>query len=197
MYGNDGYGNLGDPNLKPEEGWTSELGVKKRLNDSSEGILSVFKRKIDGAIKWQPTGANWWDPYKPVNIDGYTATGVNASFATKLSDVTTLKLGYTYLDAHDQNDQYTGEPRNTFIVGFTQKSGKLTTALNGVYVDASGLTSNRVPSRFIANTSFTYAFTKQQSAFLQVNNLFDRKYEEMRGYPANARSVFIGFKQTL
>ncbi|MDF2502403.1 MAG: cirA 6 [Anaerosporomusa subterranea] len=197
LYGDDGYGNLGDPNLKPEEGWTSELGVKKRLNDNSEGTLSVFKRKIDGAIRWQPTGLNWWDPYQPVNIDGYTATGVNASFATKLSDVTTLNLGYTYLDAHDQNEQYTGEPRNTFTVGVTNKSGKLTTVLNGVYVDASGLSSNRVPSRFVANTSFNYAFTKQQSVFLQMNNLFDRKYEEMRGYPANERSVFIGFKQTL
>lgn len=197
LYGDDGFGNVGDPNLKPESGWTSELGIKKRLSATSEGTLSVFKRQIDGAIKWQPTGANWWDPYKPVNIAGYVATGVNASYATKLSDATMLNLGYTYLDAHDENDENTGEPRNSFTAGITNTSGKLTSSINGVYVDDSGYSSNRVPSRFVANAAFNFAFTKQQSMFVQVNNIFDRKYEEMKGYPAQERTVFIGLKQTL
>jgi outer membrane receptor protein involved in Fe transport len=197
LYGDDGYGNVGDPDLKPEDGWTSEVGIKKRLSDVSEGTVSLFKRKINNAIKWQSTGANWWDPYKPVNIAGYTATGVNTSLTTKLSDVTTLSLGYTYLDARDQNDQYTGEPRNSFSAGITNIAGKLTTTLSGIYVDASGLDSNRVTSRFVTNASFNYAFSKQQSLSLQVNNVFGRKYEEFNGYPAQDRTIFVGLKQTL
>ena len=76
LYGDDGWGNTGDPNLRPETGWTADMGVKSKLNDTSEATLSIFKREISDAIRWLPDANNSWI-YHPYNVDQLTTLGMN------------------------------------------------------------------------------------------------------------------------
>ena len=194
LYGDDGWGNTGDPNLKPETGWTAEVGVKTKLNAASEATVSVFRRDITNAIRWMAAPDF---TYHPHNIDRYKATGLNASLINKLSSVTTTDVGYTYLDGRDQNDNNIGDPRHSFHVGVNIHEGKLSQAIYGIYQDKTGTTTSQVGGRFIINTNTSYTLRKGTSVFLTVSNLFDKQYQSAKGYPANGRTVLLGLKQTL
>jgi len=194
LYGNDGYGDTGDPNLKPETGWTAETGIKSKLNSRNEATVSIFRRNINNAILWTA------DPdftYHPHNIAGYKANGLNFTVTSKLSDVTTTNVGYTYLDSRDQNGNDVGDPRHSFHVGINIHQDKLTQAVYGIFQDETGTATKRVNSRFIVNANTNYTISKDTSLFLTVNNLFNKQYQAVNGFPANGRTVLLGLKQTL
>lgn len=194
LYADDGWGNTGNPNLKPESGWTAEIGVKSKLNSKSEMSLSIFKRDISDAIRWLMASDY---TFHPQNIDRLKTTGLNASLATKLSSATTADFGYTYLDSRDQNDKRIGDPRNSFHIGLHITDRKLSQKIYGVYTSQTGTVTSTLPGRFVVNTHTTYGLNKDTSLFLTINNLFDRQYQDIRNYPANGRTIMLGIKQTL
>lgn len=193
---NYGYTYYGNPNLEPENGWTAEVGLKSKLNDVTEGTLSLFKRDLQNAIKWHAIDSTYmvWESY---NVDHYTATGITANISTKLSPATNATFGYTYLDSHDQNGSYVGDPRNSFNIGLTIHDKKLTQTITGIYEDSSGSSSySYVPSHFAVNTNTTFAATKNMVFSLTINNLLNKQYNSVSGYPANHRTFLLGVKQT-
>lgn len=194
LYGDDGYGNTGNPNLKPETGWTAETGIKTRLNTANEITLSVFRRNINNAIRW--TVAPDYT-YHPHNIDGYKATGVNASFISKLSSVTSTDVGYTYLDSRDKNDNDVGEPRHSYHIGINVNQGKLKQGIYCLFQDKSGTGISQVGNQLIVNTNTNYSIDKNMSVFLTINNLFDKQYQAVKGYPADGRTILLGVKRTI
>ncbi|MBP1765703.1 MAG: cirA 6 [Firmicutes bacterium] len=193
LYGDDGWGDTGNPNLKPESGWTAEVGAKTKLGSVSEGTVSLFKRDLNDAIRWMVASDY---TYHPQNIAHYTATGVTASVATKLSPVTTATLGYTYLDSHDQDGNSVGDPRNSFNIGLTIHDGKLTQTITGIYEDKSGTSYSQIPSHFIVNTNTVFNTTKDTSVFLTFNNLLNKQYQSVYGYPASSRTFLLGVKHS-
>ncbi|MBP2640748.1 MAG: cirA 6 [Firmicutes bacterium] len=196
LYWNDS-GMLGNPDLKPETGWTAEVGVKSKLSKATEGTLSLFKRDLQDAIKWRSTDpTDWMAPWQTYNVAHYTATGATASISTKLSPVTTATFGYTYLDSHDQDGNAVGDPRNSFNIGLTIHEGKLSQTISGIYEGQSGASGNQVPSHFIVNTNTIFGTTKNTSIFLTVNNVLNKQYQSVNGYPANSRTFLLGVKQT-
>ncbi len=193
LYADYGYGYTGNPNLKPESGWTAEVGVKSKLSKTQEGTLSVFKRNLSDAIDWSEDKKS--GKWMPMNINQLNTIGLNANLTSKLSGATTLDLGYTYLDSRDQNGAVTGDPRHTFHIGLNAKSGKLTQSIVGTYQGENG--TNQVGSRFVVNAHSNYKAGKDTTVFLTINNLFNRQYEAVKGYPAGGLSFLIGVKQGL
>ena len=190
-------GMLGNPDLKPETGWTAEVGMKNKFSKITEGTLSLFKRDLTDAIKWRSTDpTDWTAPWQTYNVAHYTATGVTASVATKLSPVTTATFGYTYLDSHDQDGNSVGDPRNSFNVGLTIHDGKLTQTITGIYEDKSGTSYSQIPSHFIVNTNTVFNTTKDTSVFLTFNNLLNKQYQSVYGYPASSRTFLLGVKHS-
>lgn len=194
LYGDDGYGNTGNPNLKPESGWTAEIGVKGKLSSVTETNISVFKRRLTDAIRWLPDSNSVFHPY---NIDSYQATGINLSLTTKMSAVTTADFGYTYLDSSDGNNNNTGESHNTFHVGLNLRNGNVSQSIQGIYQDQSGVKANRIPGNFVVNTHTQFSLDKKTAVYLKVSNLFNRQYQASKGYPANSRTVLLGVRRSL
>ena len=191
-------------NLKAETGWTAEAGVKSKISTTTEAALSLFKREINNAIRWQEDTSdaafyaiNYYYPYHPYNVDHLTSIGANASLTSQLSAVTNMDIGYTYLDSHDQNNASVGDPRHTFHLGFNVHEGKLSQSIYGIFKDKSAISTNQVPSNFIINTNTNYALNKNTALFLKINNLFDRQYESVKYYPANGRSFLFGVKYSM
>ena len=198
LYSDDGWGSTGNPNLKPEAGWTAETGIKAKVSSASEMMLTIFKRDLTDAIRWLPEDpANPFSPYHPQNIDRLQTTGVNASLTTRLSSATTADFGYTYMDSRDQNDRNIGDPYHSFHAGLQIRSGKLAQGIYGIYTGQTGTATSQVASRFVMNTNTTYNITKDTAIFLKINNLFDRQYQDVKHYPANGRTIMVGVKQTL
>ncbi|MBP2654568.1 MAG: cirA 6 [Firmicutes bacterium] len=195
LYYYDGYGYMvGNPDLKPESGWTAETGIKTRLSKISELTVSVFKRDISDAIDWVNTSGSIW---QPININHYKATGLNANIISKVSPNLTTDCGYTYLDSCDQDGADVGDPRHSIHIGVNLQAGKLNQAVYGLYQDKTGLTTSRVSSHFLINFSTKYTLNSATSLFLTVNNLLDKEYQGVYNYPASRRTVLFGVKQTL
>lgn len=181
----------GDPNLKPETGWTAEVGMKKRLDKESELTLSLFKRDLTDAIDWKWVGPEDWN-WEAQNLHRLISKGATLSYATNLIEGVSANVGYTYLDSRDENNNQQA-PYNTFNLGLRLQQGKYSQEINGKYVSKL----NGVSSYFVWNTTLNYAMTKEQSIYLTVNNLFNKRYQEVAGYPAQERTIFLGIKQSL
>lgn len=187
-------------NLKAETGWTAEIGVKSKISNCTEATLSLFKRELTNAIRWQEDTTdtafyilNYYYPYHPYNIDQLTSTGIDARLTSQLSSVTSMDIGYTYLDSHNQNDTWIGDPRNTFHIGFNLHQGKLSQSLYGIFRDKT----DTVSSNFVVNTNTNFVLDKSTSLFLTVNNLFNKQYQSVKGYPANSRNFMLGIKHSM
>jgi iron complex outermembrane receptor protein len=65
------WANGGNPNLKPENGYSVDLGVEPHLkkgNYSVSANLNAFYRNVNNWIQWIPTG-NFWMPENVMNVD--------------------------------------------------------------------------------------------------------------------------------
>ncbi|MBC8433042.1 MAG: TonB-dependent receptor [Desulfobacterales bacterium] len=94
-----GTGAQGNPNLKPEIGWHTDVTAEQTLiNNKLFLTLSYFNWDIDDKIRWAPD-ANFF--YRPENLDRYSAEGWEVG--TKLGPIynLTLALNYTYTDAKE------------------------------------------------------------------------------------------------
>lgn len=191
LYWEDPY-MKGNPNLKPEKGWTLETGVKKKFDNNNEASLSFFEQHLNDAIRWK-------DDYSTTeNLDQLKTQGINLSYTSKLSPNVSADLGYTYLDSRKNNNEHLNTvPYNSFNIGLNIKQGKLNQRLSGYYVGNKGVNTTAVGSHFVLDTNITYDITKEQSLYLNIANVFDKKYQSIAGYPAQERSIFFGMKQSL
>jgi len=100
----------GDPNLKPEEAITVEVGVK--LN--KPGIIasaSVFNRFGKNMIDWVKLETQ--DPWQATNITEINVGGVEASIALNIEElfgnkifIKSVTVQYAYLKANKSSDEY-------------------------------------------------------------------------------------------
>lgn len=117
----------GNINLKPESGWSFELGLKHSLFNILMFNLSVFTRETENKIAWAPdTAGNW----QPQNLNKHSCKGGEFEIKSNFNDKLSMGLTYTYLDAKQTNkeviysDWITGEVRQeskTRIAAFTPR----------------------------------------------------------------------------
>lgn len=92
--------NIGSPNLKAEEAWTWETGLRY-IHRNIEVNLALFRRDSDNLIEWVRNGSD--QPWEVHNIASSTTTGVETGIRIKrpLAQIPLLQqlsCSYTYLD---------------------------------------------------------------------------------------------------
>ena len=121
----------------------------------------------------------------------------------------TLRLAYNYNHASDQSgnrvtDKLVNVPEHKLDVGLAYTVPVLGTRLdvNGILmgemynqlptVASPSQQIQRVGGYFTANARITQPFMKHYEAYLAINNMLDRNYEEQYGFPAIGRNIFGG-----
>ncbi|MFA7684556.1 MAG: TonB-dependent receptor [Syntrophales bacterium] len=95
----------GNPDLKPETGWHSDITLEQSsLNDKIFATLSYFHWDVNDKIQWEPDSQGI---FSPVNLADYKAQGVEAGIKIGPCYNLTLGLSYTWLDADEKNRAYT------------------------------------------------------------------------------------------
>lgn len=94
----------GQPGLKPERGWTYDLGL--RLEDRlGQAEVSVFVTRVRDQIVWLPVPAGY---YAPDNVQRVRSRGLEASYRWRWTLARGLGLSgsvfYTLTDARDRSD---------------------------------------------------------------------------------------------
>lgn len=95
----------GNPDLKPEIGWHSDITYEQSfLKNRIFVTLSYFRWNINNKIQWEPDSNGLW---KPINLGEYKADGVEAGVRIGPFYNLELSLNYTYTDAQEQGREYT------------------------------------------------------------------------------------------
>jgi len=192
-------GFFGNPNLKPEEADSFDLGIEHIFGEKLLSRINFFHTKTKDLIAWVETGPKW----EAQNIDKAEINGIETEFLYNLNKNFSVPLHYTYMDARDKGTQYNDKklpyrPENKLSLGLNFKSEKgikFNIDLNfvdDVYTDRNN--TQKLDDYTILNTTFSKEFFKNSEFFIQIRNLFDEEYQIIRDFPMPGRIIMVGLK---
>lgn len=183
-----GTGYFGNPNLKPEKGYTTTFGATHKFDNTSEVNFSMFYSKLRDPITWY-NSAPW--RYDAANLNWEKRRGLDLSFSKKFSNGFSAELGYSYIgtesgyaEGYNPVDNYAGKTNrqpNAYRLALRYKKGAWKTSLTGKYI--AGLQEDYFLKRkvLLADFNLSYDFNKQGTVYFKINNLFNREYSKAVG----------------
>lgn len=170
--------NDGNPNLKPEESKSTEIGVYG-YHDLLNWSVVAYRSEFENLIEWAPTGSGMFDPWIPQNVAEAEIEGLEIGVDFSTGPVE-HKIGAEWLSAVDKktNKDLIRRPEHKFSWSPTVRFDK---------VDAS-LTVLHTGERYASNGEYLSSYTTVDLGVgvyatdnltlgLRVNNLFDEEYQ--------------------
>jgi iron complex outermembrane receptor protein len=191
---------LADENLKPQNGWHVDLGVRQQFKDLVELSLSLFYFEIDDEIYFDA------DARENRNYEDTTQRfGVETSLKYYPTDRLYLSGNLTLMEAKfkQTGDQVPLVPNFTAKLGMEwQVFNPLLFALTGTFVssqfDGNDVTNDRFAELApyqVFDAKLTYTFRKFK-VFCGVNNIFNELYETVAFsesyFPMPTRNYYAG-----
>lgn len=185
------YPYSGNPSLQPERSRSVEVGASQTLGPWLLQLVP-FANRITNLVDFDYT------TWRFNNIAESRQKGVELS-AERRQQHRLVRLAGMYLEAEDgagrrllRRPQWSG----SFTLGETWPwgTGELSLLYVGRRPDLDPVTFARVEQGgfFTANLAAQLAISDLFSVTVRVENLADRAYQEVRGYPAPGRRVFVG-----
>jgi outer membrane cobalamin receptor len=183
------YPSGGNPDLKPEEGIASDLGVEYAQDDFRSAV-SFFYTTTDNLISGWPS----------TNIGKSMQTGAEFEVGQKIASGLSHRLNYTYLWAEDSDKKtwLTYHPRN--IVNYAISClmpWNMTANLSGQYVSEQKTETfdpfPEVKGYTVFNLGVTQRF-RYLDLWASVDNIANVKYQTRAGYPLPGTVVSCGCK---
>ncbi len=198
---------VGNPNLKPEKSRGGDVGLLVESNDKHHSLdLTYFARNVSNLISSEVLDFTTYRS-RAINIEGTSQIrGLEIAYNGKLADRLTAYANYTYTQAKDSKKaELVRRPKHLANVGLAyQITEKLGSNVNVSYVgkrvdtyfDELTYASSRVkmPSYTLVNLGVNYQLSKNLNVYANLNNLFDKKYENIIGYGQDGRNVYVGLK---
>ncbi|MEG6585158.1 TonB-dependent receptor plug domain-containing protein [Dendrosporobacter sp. 1207_IL3150] len=205
-WGSTTYTYDGNPNLKPETGWSSDFGIKHKFDSTTSGKFTYFYRKLDDAIAWKdistvPNNQHW----VPSNVDKRKAEGIELQLSKNFNQALQGYVGFSYLNIQNKSgdSDYKKDakvPDKTWNVGVLYSQDKISADIKGT---ALMRRENYDYNQFIAksywlwDSNINYKLDNSRTVFLTVNNIFDAYYDGVAGYPNGGRSFLLGVRAVI
>ena len=193
-------GMVGNPNLRPEKGLTEEVGVEKRLNRRVLFGINYYHSKYTELIQWQPITSDPLSDWTVKNVGSVVIDGIELTNKITLTDNIDADLGYSFLVARDDKTHkfiiYQPENKANLALSYRGPSG-LTFEIQGQYTDKRfGDSSNdtKVKGFYVINMSASKKFRAGFTYFVSIDNLINKKYQVIQGYPVSGFSITNGIK---
>ncbi len=202
----------GNPNLKPESGWSGDTGIKSliRLQSFSANFsANLFMTQINNWIVWLQGTDNLW---MPTNKNKGKSNGIELRLKTELIAAGNSTIGYDIKYSYTKsrlktNDQYNGKQmiytpkhRATAIINCTYKKFNSGIAVNSVgrrYYDHQ----NTLDSYLLGDLFLNYATNNEKllksKLSLRINNLWNTSYQGMAWYAMPLRNYSISLNINL
>jgi vitamin B12 transporter len=203
----------GNPHLRPERSRTFDLGVEQRLLSDRLRVEAVafhhdYRDQIAYHVLDPATFQGSW-----TNLGRARARGLELSADASPSAAARLAARYTLLDGEvlESGDAFDNpvyavgrsllrRPRHQGALSARWRSGRVGLGMDVVLVGrradsdflSLGLEDNRGYTRLDARARVSLA--RGIEAVLLGENLLDRRYQEVLGYPALGRSVRVGLR---
>ncbi len=199
----------GNPSLSAEESINYTLGITQLFGNRVTANFSGFYHDISDWISRDYyeddyTGVELYD-----NVEDIRMMGFETSMDVVFCDYFKMNINYTYIDAENQSSKRVthnviGVPEHQYGIGLNALIPKVLAMVDmqGVYVDGvyDDLPTTGNPeaetvetdSYFILNARLSRKFKDKYSIYVEVDNLFDRDYEQEIGFPGRGRNFRVG-----
>lgn len=197
--------NYGNPDLKPQESETIELGIKHKLKPTATMSLAAYHTDYTNLLAKQTINSSNESTY--INAGKAEANGFEIEYREQVSNNLSCFANYTYQhsvikdssEVESINKLITGVPKKVFRLGTTYHKDKFTGTITGEYAskrwsnDKNTDVVNNVYTSydpyFIVNLNMKYDINKDTSLIFGIDNLLDRQY--FNYYNAPDRSYYV------
>lgn len=194
------YSNYGNPNLKPDESRSYDFGFEQSCFNSKVSFgLTYFHNDFKNMVDFDLDSAS---PtyYKYINIGKAKTQGFEVEYSFKPIEDLKVGINYTYTDTEDKETgkKLARRPENQAGLNINWSFLKKTNLNLGVtyaghnWNDAAN--NQKVEPYAKVDIAASYDLTENFQIFGRIENVFDRRYEEIRGFAALRRSFYAGGK---
>jgi outer membrane cobalamin receptor len=193
----------GNPDLNPERGYSIDFGIT-RVGEAISYDLFLFTRFVENVIVWQEGSDFKW---RPTNFGEAFYPGIEARLDAAITKSMQLNLGYTFLYSLNLSGDLTRTddermpyiPINELDFGLDYRRRMFGVGFNGhfetkrYYEDWMGEMQS-LPSYLIFDAHYRQNIGKATTFLLSVDNLFNKQYEVVPGYPMPGLFIRTGFE---
>lgn len=204
----------GNTALQPEKSRSWSAGVNQRFSENLSLKCGYFHSDFKNLIDFVLTDHFLWTG-SFLNAAKAKSRGVEASFEFKPFDALSLAAGYTYLRGEQDfvdTDYITifkhcliRVPKHKAFLKIGWQSERFKSFFDLQYVgqrfDRIWVGAWPVDDVFVkmnpyvlGNLSFEYAVNNKASVYVKINNIFNRNYENLKGFQEDTVSVYGGIK---
>lgn len=194
MYYN-GTRSRGNPDLKPESGYSQTVGLDWAMTKNTLLRFSLFHSYLNDAIRWDRSIT----PYEVRNLNKEDKRGIDLSLQHKIGATWEWELAYTYTKINiDEGRGMRRDPSNSQPNGY-RASLQYHEGKWKVNLQLSAGTG-REDRYYVKKTYATwdlnasYSANKRLTLYGVVHNLTDDGYDLYHGYPDSGRSCLFGMK---
>ena len=184
-----------NPNLKPEEIWSCEVGAERFLMDDLMGKMTFYRAFAKDYIGDRLIGTGIFGggktryEYKPDNISEVDIYGIEAEMKWYPVKDLTLFANYTYNisevakdenNANLQGNYLPNDPRHNMHIGLQYQNPRIInmTLLTNYYADIYYDNENRLKTGdyWTVDVSLSRKIFERFNLYVNAENIFDRKY---------------------
>jgi vitamin B12 transporter len=217
-FGNGGgFPTLPNPSLKPEEARAFEAGFEQRLRQhyafTAVYFNNLFRNKVDFNFLLAPQcpqNVPFCGQY--VNINEALAHGAEIELHGRPYSRLSVDASYTYTSTQILKEPFAFDPilsagrplirrpRHAATAQITYLGHRWGSMLAGNFVgpradsDFFGFGINHAPGYLLVNAGGWYAVTSRVTTYANVENVLNRYYNEVTGYPALGTNFRAGMK---
>lgn len=203
-----GFEFIYNPDLRPEEMISFEIGYKKQYKSRFAFDVSAFFNDYENLIQYVNVGNSIYGPFQVKNVARAQIKGIefyiDYNSSLKLFDNPldySFNIGYTHLDARDlsegrKDDNLPYKPESNFNFFTNLNYYGFNLNVNGRYLSAIDevlFYKNEEPdSYFLLNAKLMKSINSNISFFISVNNLLNTSYQELERIQAPNRNYNSG-----
>ncbi|MFN2431500.1 MAG: TonB-dependent receptor plug domain-containing protein, partial [Gemmatimonadota bacterium] len=200
-----GLGVRGNPHLREERSRDLELGLDWAPDPRVGASLAAYERRIDGPIVWLPDFRFVWSPR---NLPRALVRGVDLAARWSSSAGLEATLAYTYAPARfdfpGNRHPLPYRPAHLGRLGMALERGAVHTAVDLRLTGRRHPTlagTNALPAHAVLDWSLAWRRARSEHGELvlelALQNLLERRYEVVAGFPAAGRTLRVGARAAL
>jgi vitamin B12 transporter len=201
-------GSVGNPDLKPEDGWGGDIGLSLSSKNLFSFESTFFTHWLKDSIHWYPGIGGIWRPENvgeamffgldsklrfeiPVNLGSIKKIIPSASYQYLLSYL--LSFGYDFSD----NKRIPYSPVHTIGGSLEVPWGSGSVIVSGHYEslrydDRANLT--QLKPHFLLNAAVNQKIGKNLTAFGVLRNILNESYQSFNNYPMPGITLTLGLR---
>lgn len=198
---------FGNPDLKPEKSKGWDLGLEQSFGKQNYFVgITYFNLNLRDMFGFDAS-------FRTINIAKAKTSGVEISGVAKLNNDLSFNASYTFTETKDESEQSADfgkqllrRPKHQLSVNANYKMiDALNLNLTFRYAgkredkDFSAYPATRItmPDYLLVNFAVSYQLLNNLALNARIENLFDKKYEEVLFYGTLGRSLYAGLNLTL